>query len=366
MEQQKIFIIKLWSAILIEWEKLNEKVMKNIVSWVVHCRHNNIGCILVTSWAVALGRQVLQKKWISGKKNDTQFEQMCASIGQPLLMKQYGDLFLLEGITISQLLLTRGDFALRESYKSVKEVLTHSLSLNIVPIINENDVLSPEELDFSDNDQLSALVAGMMNAQKLIILSNVDWLYDKHPDDGGKKIDIIHEVDDATFSMVDPKKSSTWKGWMGSKLRTAKLIMDLGIDMILASGKEENILERISEWEYRGTLFHASSRKSFDSMRKWLKAWAVPVWKLIVSTIIADLLKSKKRTSLLVIWVEKILSDFKKWDIVEVCEENGKCLGIGISKMHSSDVLSAKEQGESKIVIHTDYFNYLDDQEKAF
>ena len=99
---------------------------------------------------------------------------MCASIGQPLLMKQYGDLFLLEGITISQLLLTRGDFALRESYKSVKEVLTHSLSLNIVPIINENDVLSPEELDFSDNDQLSALVAGMMNAQKLIILSNVD------------------------------------------------------------------------------------------------------------------------------------------------------------------------------------------------
>ena len=366
MNYKKIYIVKLGSAVLIDGDTLNTGVMQDIIAWVISFIQSWIAVIIVSSGAVAIGRQILVKHWIARQKKDVGYEQICASIGQPLLMKYYNDAFEKYGMTVSQGLLTRRDFAERESYISMKQLLLSSLSLSIVPIINENDVLSPEELDFSDNDQLSALVAGMVGAEKLIILSDVAWLYDRHPDDGWKIVKEVSTIDARILAMVDTRKSSVWKWWMMSKLKTAKLIMDLGIDMILASWKVRNILPMIARDENPWTLFHAPSPKSIDTMRKWLKAWAVPKWKIIVSTIISDLLQQKKRTSLLVIGVEQIIKDFWKWDIVEVCDERGKCLGIGISKMKSDEVLRAKERGESKIVIHTDYYNSLDDTEKSF
>jgi glutamate 5-kinase len=159
----------------------------------------------------------------------------------------------------------------------------------------------------------------MIWASKVVILSNINWLYDSFPN--WNLIKNVSEINEEIFSMVWVNKSSFWKWWMESKLKTAKLVMDLWISMYLANWKEIWILEKIWNNENPWTLFKNILVKKVDSIRKWLKAWAVPKWKIIVSTIISDLLKTGKRASLLEIGVEKIEKDFLKWDVVEVCDE---------------------------------------------
>lgn len=255
-------------------------------------------------------------------------------------------------IIISQALLTRRDFSDRERYNSIKKVLFTSLELWIVPIINENDVLSVEELDFSDNDELWALLAAMIWADKLIILSNINWLYDSFPN--WNLIKKVEKIDKSILSMVWVDKSSMWKWWMESKLKTAKMMMDLWIKMYIANWKNKDTIEKIYNNSNPWTVFESIEEKKVDSLRKWLKAWAVPTGKLQVSTIIADLLKSGKRASLLEIWVEKVEKEFVKWDVVWVFDMEGCCIWYWIAKIDSNEIDKYSE--ERKIVIHTNYF----------
>jgi len=265
----------------------------------------------------------------------------------------YQDYFNFFDINVSQALLTRVDFSNRDRYNSMKKVLLKSLESWVIPIINENDVLSQEELDFSDNDELSALIAAMVWSENLIILSNIDWLYDSFP--WWNLIKEVNIIDNNIFSMVWKTKSSLWKWWMNSKLKTASLIMDLWIEMYLANWKQEWIIENICDWKKTWTLFKSLNTKKVDSIRKWLKTWAVPKWKIYVSNIIADLLKSWKRSSLLVIWVEKIINHFDIKEVVEVCDENWNCIWYWIAKIPSIEI-DKVSLNSNKIVIHTDYF----------
>lgn len=359
----KTYVIKLWSNIVMSESWFNDKVICNIVEWINYCLEKKISIILVSSWAVSMWRIILNKKnWVETQNSINAL----ASIGQAHLMKKYWDIFEKRGIHISQVLLTRACFSDKTNYKSMKQMLGEILNSWIIPLVNENDVLFHESLDFTDNDQLWALLAWMMWAERLIILSSINGFYNWDPKDGGKIIRVIENIDDSILWLVRTEKSSYWKWWMLSKLKTAKLITDLWIEMNIANGRSKDVLKKISDWKNIWTVFIPKIAKKLDNTRKWLKAWATPKWKILVSTIISDLLRNKKRTSILAIWVEKVINSFKIWDVVEVCDDNWFCLWIWISRIDDSDIFKAKEICESKIVIHTDYYIYLDEFEKSY
>lgn len=345
------YVIKIWSNVLVSQEWANENIIINLVNEVQTLIKSWSKVVIVSSWAVALWKK---KIWLENLKWFTKAEsgQIFSSIWQLNLMNIYNKHFEKHWLKISQALLTRRDFSERDRYNSMKKVLFSSLELWVIPIINENDVLSPEELDFSDNDELSALIAAMVWAENLIILSNIDWLYDKFP--WWNLIKKITKIDEEIFSMVWKDKSSMWTWWMESKLKTAKIMMDLWIKMHLANWKKENVIKNILFWNHPWTVFEWIYEKKIDSLRKWLKAWAVPKWKIQVSTIISDLLKSWKRASLLEIWVEKIEKHFEKWEVVNVTDEDWNCIWYWIAKINSNEI--SKQNKEAKIVIHTDYF----------
>lgn len=359
-ETQKIIVIKIWTNALMDkkwW--LNIKLIKDLAKQIDHLKNKlwyNI--VLVSSWAVWMWKQK-----ISLKKNiwKIQAKQFFASIWQPFLMQEYQTIFDQYNIIVAQALLTRSDFAIREKYISMRDILSHLLENWVIPIINENDVLSPEELDFSDNDQLSAYVAWMLWADRLIILSDVNWLYTKHPSEkGAKKIDIVTNIDEKILSYVDHKKSSWWTGWMGSKISTAKLIMSLWISMNIASSEEKNVLLNIINWKNIWTMFKPVHKKNITGIRRWLSTGAYPKGKIFVSTIISDLLKNQKRSSILATWVEKLKWEFEKWDVIEVKNEKNESLWYWISKIWSDElqkiIKQNKENVKDIIIIHTDYF----------
>ncbi|MDD3302658.1 MAG: glutamate 5-kinase [Candidatus Gracilibacteria bacterium] len=347
----KTYVIKIGSNVLIGENGINEKVIENITKQVNILKNSNINVLIVSSGAVALGKKKMKINEIKGLTK-TECGQIFSSVGQASLMEIYTKYFDNYKINISQALLTRKDFSEKTNYNSIKKVLFTSLNLGIIPIINENDVLSEEELDFSDNDELGALIAAMIGAEKLIILSNIDGLYDEYPN--GKLIKKVEKIDKSILSMVYKDKSSMGKGGMESKLKIAKMMLDLGIKMYIANGNKENTIEQISTGKNPGTLFEGIIENKVDSIRKWLKAGASPKGKIYVSTIIADLLKSGKRASLLEIGVEKIEKNFSKGEVVEVCDEEGKCIGYGVSKLDSTNI--NKDSKDTKIVIHTNYF----------
>ena len=346
-----IYVIKLWSNVLLDDNWIDDEVIRNVVFWVNYLKTKWIKVIIVSSGAVALWRKKIWKnaiKWL----NNIESEQIFSSLWQHILINKYQDYFDKYEIKVSQALLTRKDFSDRERYNSMKRVLLTSLNQWIVPIINENDVLSQDELDFSDNDELSALISAMVWSNKLIILSNIDWLYDSFP--SWNLLKEINNIDEDIFLMVSKNKSTFWKWWMESKLKTAKLVMDLWINMYLANGKINWNIERIWNNKNPWTLFRSLWEKKVASIRKWLKAWAVPKWKILVSTIISDLLKSWKRASLLNIWVEKIEKEFTKWDVVNVCDEFWISIWYWISKVWSDGINN--NTNNTIIIIHTDYF----------
>jgi len=331
---------------------VDQVFLANLAVSVWKAKESGKQIIIVSSWAVGLGKKILRHntiKWLA----KTESGQIFSSVGQTSLMQHYIQFFSPLGITVSQALLTRKDFVDREGYLNMKQVLLRSLEMGIVPIINENDVLSQEELDFSDNDQLGALITGMVGGKALILLSNIDGLYDRFP--WGNLIKEVSEITPETFEMACEVKSTFGTWGMASKLTTAKLLLDLGIDMYLANGKNPSSLQEIFAWKNPWTLFHTPLSIKVDSLKKWLKAWAVPTGKLEVSTIISDLLKFWTHASLLEIWVEKILSSFEKWEVVDVCDETGKTIWYGIAKIASSQISKFRDES-TKIVIHTDYF----------
>ncbi len=349
--KKEIYVIKIWSNVLLWKNWIDENIIKNLATQINYLKEKWVKIIIVSSWAVASGKSLTKLnsiKWLSKIESS----QVFSSIWQVKLMDIYTKIFEKFNIIISQALLTRKDFIDRQSYNSMKKVFFTSLDLWIIPIINENDVLSPEELDFSDNDELAALISAMIWADKLIILSSVDWLYDSYPN--WNIIKYVDKVDENILALISKEKSSLWTWWMESKLKTAKIMLDLWIKLYIANWRKSNILLDIFNWKNPWTLFETAKWKKVDSIRKWLKAWATPNWELQVSNIISDLLKSWKRASLLEIWVEKIIKNFEVWDVVSVCDETWFCIWYWISKMNSKDI--DKNHKDRRIVIHTNYF----------
>lgn len=374
----KKIVVKIGSRVLTDEQGLlNTHVIAQFVDDIVRIKDElDIDTVLVSSGAVSAGRAVLSLDSFTVDAQGLQYdkcilkEQILAAIGQGTLIAEYKKFFHEHGKECAQILTTRKDFANRGEYLSLKIVTDTLVSLGICPIFNENDVLSPAELDFSDNDQLAYMVGAMIGADEVMIFSNVEGVYDRSPSDLGARViacidnisDVVNLVDDST---------SSGKGGMRSKLQSADVVTSLGIAMRIASGYEDHVLYRIAKGEHIGTVFPAKAVTK-TNMKKWLTTAAVGTGRIIVSTFLADNLRSKRTSSILFVGIEKVEGTFHKDDVVDICDEHGVILGRGRVRYDAQDLqenvmqyrtLSDAQKAQRKtaeiIAVHYNYFVFV-------
>lgn len=254
---------------------------------------------------------------------------------------------------------SRDAFANRMQYFNIRDTIRNLLANSVIPIVNDNDILYRQEVNFSDNDHLASYLGGMLDADKAIFLSSVDGFYKYYGDEEKQELIRVIEGDfDQLNEYITAFQLGT--GGMQSKVNAAKLLFDLGIDSHIANGTVANIVKQIVDGKEVGTHFFAPKQRKLSGVRKSLCTGAVPQGEIIVSDIGAEVIKkNNNRGSLLAKGIVEIKGKFNKEDVVSVCIEEGELLGYGISRHSSDDVLSLKGK-ESIIVVHADYFYGFD------
>ena len=283
--------------------------------------------IVVTSGAVGLGKKQLRLESTEGDG----IKQACAAIRQSKLMSFYENGFGIHGISVAQILLTEDDFSIRHRYLSLRTTLNTLIELGVVPIINQNDTVSTVELadrlaglqvSFSDNDKLSALVASELDADLLILLSDIDGLYTANPKEN-KNAKLIKEVSCVTDEILDlgSDASEGGRGGMKTKLEAAKLVTRFGGKVLIANGKIPYIINQIFSGKEIGTTFIPSD-ENLSGKKRWI-GYATNIWgKLFVNNGAKEAIL-KKNTSLLPIGITNVVNDFDQGDVVSICDENG-------------------------------------------
>lgn len=330
----------------------DEQVIAHISRQIKGLSERGHKVILVTSGAVAAGRSIYQFP----KKTDTVVQrQVLASLGQVELISLYKDAFEKEGLLCAQVLVTKADFKSRHHYLNMQNCISALLNHGIVPIINENDVVSITELMFTDNDELAGLVSAMMNTSLLIILTNVDGIYDGDPSEPGTK--VIHEYDSAHIRLEDiarAKKSSFGRGGILTKCQTSEKIAGIGIPVHIANGKTENVVLRILNGERIGTRFPAQRLAS--SFKKYMAhAYEQAKGKVVVNAGASDALHSNTAHSLLPVGITDVIGTFEKGDLIQILDESGKEIGLGLARYGHKKAKEVIGQKNQKPVIHYDH-----------
>ena len=238
-------VIKIGSNVLTRKDgKLDVTRVSAIVDQVAWLRRHDIEVILVSSGAVACGRRELT---VDHSLDSVEQRQLYSAVGQVKLVGLYYDLFREFGIHIGQVLTMKENFQPGEQYRNQQACMTVMLENDVLPIVNENDTVSVTELMFTDNDELSGLIAQMMQAETLILLSNIDGIYDGHPDDPTSRLIPVVEAGTDLSQYIKEEKSAFGRGGMHSKYTTAQKVQKTGIRVIIANGERENILVDLIE-----------------------------------------------------------------------------------------------------------------------
>lgn len=307
---------------------------------IAHLVKSGKEVILVTSGAVGLGRKKINLE----KTTDIVEKQACAAIGQSKLMSLYEDGFDTYNVTTAQVLLTEDDFSLRKRYLNLRNTLNKLLDLGVLPIINQNDTVSTVELDeiyqdmqvcFSDNDKLSALLTSEMDADLLIILSDVDGLFDSNPKEN-HNAKIITEVAEVTDEILELGKEASegGRGGFRSKLEAARLVNRFGGKVLVANGKYPSVIREIFSGKEIGTAF-LPNEEGLSEKKRWIGFATNIIGRIIVNKGAKEAIL--KNSSILPIGVTNIINDFKKGEVVSILDENGNEIARGMVNYNSDD-----------------------------
>ncbi|MBR2525880.1 glutamate 5-kinase [bacterium] len=318
--------------------------------------------ILVTSGAVGLGRKKLNVE----KSDDIVLKQACAAIGQSKLMSIYESGFDTYGIKVAQILLVEDDFAQRRRYLSLRNTLNKLLELGVVPIINQNDTVSTLELEtlykdaqvsFSDNDKLSALVASELDAELLLILSDIDGLYDCNPKTN-TCAKIIKQVDDVTDEIMNMASgvSDGGRGGMKTKLEAARMVTRSGCKMLIANGKITHIIEEIFNGTDEGTMFMPAN-ESLSGKKRWIGYATNIIGKIVVNNG-AKKAVLEKGSSILPIGVTDVINEFKRGEVISILDEDKNEIARGIANYNSDECKKIMGQHSDNIFDILGYKNY--------
>lgn len=262
----KRVVIKIGSSSLTHAEtgRLNLAKMELLVRELSDLRNQGIDVCLVSSGAIAVGRAAIG---IDERPTETSVKQACAAVGQAKLMMVYQKLFAEYSQTAGQVLLTKNTMVNPVSRDNAKNTFEELFHMGIIPVVNENDTVSTYEMQFGDNDTLSALVASMVGADLLILLSDIDGLYtdDPHENPDAKLLKIVDTIDESIYGMAkDSTGSDVGTGGMAAKLTAARIATFSGADMVIANGQDVRILREIFADDYVGTLFSANENPNFN------------------------------------------------------------------------------------------------------
>lgn len=312
--------------------------------------------VLVSSGAVASG---MGRLGLTERPKDLAKLQAVAAVGQSYLVQTYDRVFRALGRQAAQVLLTADDLDERARYLNVRNTLLSLLEFGAVPIINENDTVSTEELQttFGDNDRLAAMVTNLIRAPLLVLLSDVQGLYDGDPRaEGSKLISTVMKIDDGIYSLVRDQKTGLSKGGMASKLNAARAATLSGENVIITSGKDFSVLSRIVAGESVGTLFLAQGQ-AITSWKRWIGFTAQPRGVLVLDDG-ARTAVEKGGKSLLAIGIVDVQGDFTKGDVVAVRDRAGVEFARGLSNYSAAEVLRIKGMKTEAIAAALGHFPY--------
>ncbi|MHB1692829.1 MAG: glutamate 5-kinase [bacterium] len=346
---KKRIVVKIGTQVLINNEgKLSPASFKKITEFINALKLKRKEIIVVSSGAIAAGRNVLNIE-TSAKFLTIPQKQALASCGQSLLMKTYSSYFKKYNIKTAQILLTKDDISSRKRFTNARNTIYELLKNDVVPIINENDTIATEEIKFSDNDYLSALTANLACADLLIILSNVNGVYDKNPslDKFANQIKIIDDIKHFISDFKDTSKSIHGTGGMKSKLESAYIASEAGIDTIIASGKDKKVLEDISNGKITGT-FILSSGEDINKKKHWLIFGMEKNGSLICDKGAEEAILLNDK-SLLASGIIDVKGNFKKHEGVYIANEQNKIIAAGISNFDAEEIKKIKGLKSSEI-----------------
>ena len=354
----KRIAVKVGSNVLTQKDgTLDLKNMSAIVNQVSDLQKAGVEVILVSSGAVASGRSEVKT---SRKLDSVDQRQLYSAVGQAILINQYCDLFRKNGLICGQVLTTKESFSSRRHYLNQKNCMTVMLENGVIPVVNENDTISVTELMFTDNDELSGLIATMMNVEALIILSNIDGIFNGNPADPESNVirEILPNTDLRQY--ISTSKSSFGRGGMLTKSNIARKVAEEGISVYIANGKKDNILPDLLDdsKDIVCTTFVADKKAS--AVKKWIAhSEGFAKGEIHINQGCFDALLKKDATSLLPIGITRIEGSFEKGDIVRLFDPSGNQIGVGKAQYGSESARDIIGKKGEKPLIHYDYL-YLD------
>lgn len=332
-------VIKVGSAVMTTAEGLNQAAIDELTDTMAHLLREGREVVLVSSGAIAAG---FKKIGLTAKPRSIPQKQAVAAIGQTTLMQKYEQAFARHGVKVAQILLTRNDLANRRRYLNARNTLFTLLNWKVLPVINENDTVVVEEIQFGDNDNLSALISSVVQAGLLIILTDIDGLYDQdprlHPE--AKLIPLVEKIDLRLERAASRQPGIIGSGGMFSKIQAAKKAASVGIPTIIAHGLKPRIIQRLFDGAEEGTLFLSPAAK-LSSRQYWLAYTTNPAGEIVVDDGARQVLRYQGK-SLLPAGIIGVNGRFSAGAAVRLLDRGGEVIGIGLSNYSASDIACIK------------------------
>lgn len=332
-------VVKVGTNVLARDGRPDAEWLASLAEQIAELRRDGADVAVVTSGAIGLGRLEMG---IPGRITDVEMRQACAAIGQPILMQQYRAIFSAAGMTVGQLLITREALENRKSYVRLRNAVERLLELGVVPVFNENDGVSVAEIGsaFGDNDQLSALVASKLDAELLILLSDVDGYCTGDPrrDASATRIPFVAAVTDEMIAAAGQSGSALGTGGMVTKLRAVRIASEGGCRVVLAHGRSPDILRRIIAGDEVGTTF--APRRSLPNRQRWI-LHSTPRGRLTVDEGAMTAIESNR--SLLATGIVAVEGEFNAGDVIVV---NGRVKLVTAFASHELAALVGRPSSE--------------------
>ena len=348
LKNAKRIVVKLGTAVLTDERKQPDLAqMGQLVAQMAKLRQAGKEIVVVTSGAVGAGMGVLG---YDQRPDTLEEKQACAAVGQSRLMATYEKLFSHYGFHVGQVLVTHADLQDEQRHRNARNTLTTLLRRGVIPVINENDAVSTTELKFGDNDKLSALIAALLPADLLVILTSVDGVMENFGKASERRLSVIESIDGHIEAMAGGTTSATAVGGMKSKIQAAKIVARSGIALVIAPGWSKKVLGEIMDGDDVGTLFLPQATK-LRGRKRWIAFFHHPRGSVIVDAGAKRALVESGR-SLLPPGVTRVEGEYAAGDIVSVCGSDGAEFARGIARFASEEISTRKTaRGE---VVHRD------------
>ena len=352
------WVVKIGSALLtadgqgLDRDRFSDWV-EQMAGWV----HQGNELVIVSSGAVAEGMS--RMGWTTRPESLHEL-QAAAAIGQMGLIQVWESCFQRRDLHTAQVLLTHDDLVNRQRYLNARSTLKALLSLGVIPVVNENDTVANEELRFGDNDTLAALVANLIEADLLVLLTDKPGLYDKDPGvhADARKIDVAKVDDTSLDAMAGESRSGLGRGGMLTKIRAARVAARSGTSTVIAGGEQPEVLRRIAKGEDVGTLLVASSEKT-AARKRWLAGHMRVHGNLVIDDGAVEVLRRRGK-SLLAIGITDVQGRFERGEVVACVDKKGREIARGLVNFNADEVRQIKGQSSKSIA---SILGYLDDEE---